>query len=64
MTIVLAGALWTRSHPAPAVLAAIAADPSLAFFHPRFAEALEHSLATFLMGLLVERTDEQSRRLR
>src|SRR6266446_9798839 len=27
MVIVLAGGLWTRSHPAPAVLAAIAADP-------------------------------------
>ena len=58
MVIVLAGALWTRSHPAPAVLAAIAADPSLAFFHMPFAEALEHSLATFLTGLLVEKRNE------
>lgn len=59
MIIVLAGALWTRSNPAPAVLAAIAADPSLAFFHMPFAETLEHSLAIFLTGLLVERRDER-----
>lgn len=59
MIIILAGALWTRSHPAPAVLAAIAVDPSLAFFHMPFAEALEHSLATFLTGLLVERREDE-----
>ena len=29
-----------------------------AFFHMPFAEALEHSLATFLTGLLVEKRDE------
>src|SRR5712671_3706700 len=59
MVIVLAGALWTRSHPAPVVIAAIAADPSLALFQIPFAETLAQSLATFLMGLLVERTDER-----
>ena len=64
MVIVLAGALWTRSHPAPVVIAAIAADPSLAFFHMPFAKSLERSLATFLRGLLVERTDERPRRRR
>ena len=59
VSIVLADALWTRSHPAPAVLAAIAADPSLAFFSTPFAEAFETSLKTFLMGLLVEGSDER-----
>ncbi|MEX5710903.1 TetR family transcriptional regulator [Parafrankia sp. FMc6] len=54
MIIILVGALWTHNHPAPAVLAAYDADPSLAFMHVPFAEALEQTVATFLVGMLIE----------
>ncbi|KUN77555.1 TetR family transcriptional regulator [Streptomyces griseoruber] len=57
MVIVLVGALWTRSRPAPALLAAFQADASLAFMHPAFTEAFEAAIATFLQGLIVETTD-------
>jgi AcrR family transcriptional regulator len=56
MVIILVGALWTRSRPAPAQLEAFRADPSLAFMHPAFAEAFEEAMATFLRGLLAEAT--------
>ncbi|MGC4998468.1 TetR family transcriptional regulator [Streptomyces sp. DT195] len=52
MTIVLVGAIWMHSHPAPAMRAVYAADPSLAFLRPTFAAALERSLQVFLIGLL------------
>jgi AcrR family transcriptional regulator len=54
MVIILVGALWTRSRPAPAQLAAFQADPSLAFMHPAFADAFEAAIAVFLMGLIAE----------
>ncbi|MEU5644439.1 TetR/AcrR family transcriptional regulator [Streptomyces milbemycinicus] len=57
MVIILVGALWTRSRPAPALLAAFQADASLAFMHPAFTEAFEAAIATFLQGLIVETTD-------
>jgi AcrR family transcriptional regulator len=57
MTIILVGALWTRSRPAPSLLAAFQADSSLAFMHPAFTEALEASIATFLRGLIGESAD-------
>ncbi|MEU4237681.1 TetR family transcriptional regulator [Actinoplanes sp. NPDC026619] len=57
MAIILAGALWTRSRPAPALLAAFQADSSLSFMHPAFAEAFETAIATFLTGLLAEAAD-------
>jgi AcrR family transcriptional regulator len=61
MVIVLVGALWTHSHPAPAVLAAYRADASLAFLHAPFAAVLEHAVATFLSGLLAERGERSIR---
>lgn len=57
MVIILVGALWTRSRPAPALLAAFQADPSLAFMHPTFDEAFEAATATFLRGLIAEAAD-------
>jgi AcrR family transcriptional regulator len=57
MVIILVGALWTRSRPAPAQLAAFQADSSLAFMHPAFGEAFEAAAATFLRGLIAEATD-------
>ncbi|MGW0949080.1 TetR family transcriptional regulator [Streptomyces sp. NPDC002623] len=57
MVIILVGALWTRSRPAPPLLAAFQADSSLAFMHPAFAEAFEASIATFLRGLVTESAD-------
>lgn len=54
MTLVLAGALWTHSNPAPAVLAVHAADPSLPFPFSSFAATLERSLSVFLIGLLFD----------
>jgi len=58
MVIILVGALWTRSRPAPAQLAAFQADPSLAFMHPAFGEAFEAAIATFLRGLITQAADE------
>ncbi|KUN29560.1 hypothetical protein AQJ23_02005 [Streptomyces antibioticus] len=54
MVIILVGALWTRSRPAPSLLAAFQADASPAFMHPAFTEAFEAAIATFLQGLIVE----------
>ncbi|MFC6010800.1 TetR/AcrR family transcriptional regulator [Nocardia lasii] len=53
MTIVLVGALWTQTHPGPAVLAAYEADPDLVFLPP-FAVAFERALTVFLAGLLAD----------
>lgn len=52
MIFVLAGSLWTHSHPAPAVRAAYAADPGLTSPFPDFTGTLERSLTLFLTGLL------------
>ncbi|MFI6547514.1 TetR family transcriptional regulator [Streptomyces prunicolor] len=52
MTIVLVGALWTHSHPAEAVRAAYAGDPSLVFLRTPFAATLERAIAIYLIGLL------------
>ncbi|GAA4877306.1 TetR family transcriptional regulator [Actinomycetospora straminea] len=54
MVILLVGALWTRSHPSPAVLEAFATDTSLEFLHPSFTDALAEAIATFLVGLLAD----------
>jgi AcrR family transcriptional regulator len=48
----LAGAVWTHSHPVPAVLAAYAADPALAPLRMEFEPALSDGLRTLLSGLL------------
>jgi AcrR family transcriptional regulator len=57
LVIILVGALWTRSRPAPAQLAAFQADPSLAFMHPGFAEAFGAAVETILRGLVAEAGD-------
>ncbi|MFE3202382.1 TetR family transcriptional regulator [Embleya sp. NPDC059237] len=54
MTIVLVGALWTRSHPAEAVRAAYADDPGLEFIPMPFAATLERAIAVYLTGLLAQ----------
>jgi AcrR family transcriptional regulator len=55
--IVLVGALWTRSRPAPAVRKACESDPSLAFFNIPFEKSLQDAIAVFLNGLLVRSVD-------
>ncbi|MFD9737660.1 TetR/AcrR family transcriptional regulator [Umezawaea sp. NPDC059074] len=57
-TIVLVGALWVHSRPAPAVLAAYDEDPTLAFMHPPFEATLESLIETLLIGLMAERLDD------
>jgi AcrR family transcriptional regulator len=52
LIIVLVGALWTHTHPAPAMLAAIQADPTLAAFHSDFAGELTAAIRVTLCGLL------------
>jgi AcrR family transcriptional regulator len=52
MAVVLAGALWTHARPAPGVLAAYEADPTLAVFRIDPAAALESTLATLIAGTL------------
>jgi len=61
MVVILVGALWTRSRPAPSLLAAFQADASLAFMHPAFTEAFEAAIATFLQGLIVETAADPAR---
>ncbi|CAN5684858.1 TetR/AcrR family transcriptional regulator [soil metagenome] len=58
LIIVLVGAVWTQSHPAPTVRDAIETDPSLSFFLVTFPEALVASVETFLTGIVALRTDE------
>jgi AcrR family transcriptional regulator len=48
----LAGAIWSHSHPVPAILAAYDADPSLAALRMQFEPALADSLRTLLYGAL------------
>ncbi|MFC6162729.1 TetR/AcrR family transcriptional regulator [Kribbella jiaozuonensis] len=48
----LAGAIWSHSHPVPAILAAYEADPSLGAIRMRFEPALTDSLRTLLYGAL------------
>jgi hypothetical protein len=48
----LAGAVWTHSHPVPAILAAYEADPSLAAIRMEFESALTDALRTLLYGAL------------
>jgi AcrR family transcriptional regulator len=54
LIIVLVGALWTHTHPAPAMLAAIQADPTLAAFHNDFAGELTAAIRVTLCGLLAQ----------
>ncbi|WP_350281217.1 TetR/AcrR family transcriptional regulator [Kribbella sp. HUAS MG21] len=48
----LAGAVWTHSHPVPAILAAYEADPTLAAIRMEFEPALTDALRTLLYGAL------------
>ncbi len=48
----LAGAVWTHAHPAPALLAAFDADPSLAPLRLEFKSTLREQLTTLLTGVL------------
>jgi len=49
---VLAGGLWTYSHPPQAVREAYAADPSLVFLPEGFAGSLEWAVRVLLTGVL------------
>jgi len=48
----LAGAIWSHSHPTPAILAAYKADPALAAIRQEFAPSLRDALTTLLYGVL------------
>ena len=48
----LAGAIWSHSHPVPAILAAYEADPALAALRMDFEQAMTESLRTLLYGAL------------
>jgi hypothetical protein len=48
----LAGAIWSHSHPVPAILAAYDTDPSLAVLRMEFEPALSDGLRTLLYGAL------------
>ncbi|MFG1818202.1 TetR family transcriptional regulator [Kribbella sp. NPDC049174] len=48
----LAGAIWTHSHPTAAILAAYEADPELATIRLEFAPSLREALTSLLYGLL------------
>ena len=52
----LAGAIWSHSHPVPAILAAYEADPSLEAIRLQFEPALTDSLRTLLYGALPRAT--------
>jgi AcrR family transcriptional regulator len=48
----LAGAIWTHSHPTAAILAAYDADPALAAIRQDFEPTLRDALTTLLYGIL------------
>ncbi len=50
--IMMIGAVWTHARPSPSMLAAYAADPSLALWKMDFATALREELTTVTMGAL------------
>jgi AcrR family transcriptional regulator len=52
MAVVFTGALWSYTQHPASVLAAYAADPSLAVLRLEFTPALEEALATLLTGTL------------
>ncbi|MHA6763748.1 TetR/AcrR family transcriptional regulator [Streptacidiphilus sp. PAMC 29251] len=52
VTVMVTGAVWTHSHPTPAMLAVYEADPSLASMRLDFTEALRQTLEVLLSGLL------------
>jgi AcrR family transcriptional regulator len=48
----LAGAIWSHSHPTPAILAAYQADPTLEAIRMDFEPSLHEALTTLLLGVL------------
>jgi AcrR family transcriptional regulator len=48
----LAGAIWSHSHPTPAILAAYEADPTLEAIRMEFEPSLRDALTTLLYGVL------------
>jgi hypothetical protein len=48
----LAGAIWTHARPAPAILAAYEADPTLTTLRMEFEPALRDAVGTLLTGVL------------
>ncbi|GJF32469.1 TetR family transcriptional regulator [Kitasatospora sp. NE20-6] len=50
--IMMIGAVWTHARPSPSMLAAYAADPSLAVWKTDFTTALQDVLATLTAGTL------------
>ncbi|TCC16683.1 TetR/AcrR family transcriptional regulator [Kribbella speibonae] len=53
----LAGSIWTHSHPVPAILAAYETDPALAAIRMEFEPALTDALRTLLYGALPRVTE-------
>ena len=53
----LAGAIWTHSHPVPAILAAYETDPALSAIRMEFEPALTDALRTMLYGALPRVTE-------
>ena len=51
-TVLVAGALWAHGQPSAAVLAAYAADPSLAVFQVDFGGTLTEVIAVLVAGLI------------
>ncbi|QFV00040.1 hypothetical protein KDY119_03575 [Luteimicrobium xylanilyticum] len=51
-TIVLAGALWSHTHPADALRQAYDNDPSLRFIQADFAAQLERTITALALGLI------------
>ena len=52
-----AGAIWTHSHPVPAILAAYETDPALGALRMEFEPALTEALRTLLYGALPRVTE-------
>ncbi|MFC1408347.1 TetR family transcriptional regulator [Streptacidiphilus sp. N1-12] len=52
VTIMVTGAVWTHSHPTPAMLAVYETDPTLAAMRLDFTAALRQTLEVLLSGLL------------
>ncbi|GAA1589783.1 TetR/AcrR family transcriptional regulator [Actinoplanes couchii] len=57
MTTLIAGAAWPYSQPPEAMLAAYAADPSLAAMRTDFTDLLRQALAVTISGLLARQED-------
>lgn len=52
LAMLMAGAIWTHSHPSAALVAAYEANPDLAVFRLEFTSTLTDALETFFAGAL------------